>query len=366
MIEGVKPLSEKPNTIQEFTVQFFADSVSIDGTILPLGQVSADVLNLDEQTLRSLRELLNPFVSVVETRLWGPETEKDAALAAEVQGKMNGVLDVIFEMPLYRHLELDKEFAKNLLPLMCEQQPEGFRLLCNPQSMDAAVFSGFINKFIAVYDEALSFRTYIALMLDMCFERLKKRNGEHYAYGVYSFFKDAGMLTEVTALTGLPNFLLFQGQKTFIEYTTMPNPANEKEYIIAERMVFDSLGAFLHVDFFRGLMRGNAPRRCQNCGRFFLLTDGYDTRYCNNIAPGETKRTCRKVGAHRKEAQKAGGSLIQAEYKKVYNRLKTRRRRGKIDLREWNRQVALAQEYKDQAEKGQLSEFDLKRLYEQI
>ena len=47
--------------------------------------------------------------------------------------------------------------------------------------------------------------------------------------------------------------------------------------MIAERMVFDSLGAFLHVDFFRGLMHGNAPRRCHNCGRFFLLTGGYDT-----------------------------------------------------------------------------------------
>jgi len=73
----------------------------------------------------------------------------------------------------------------------------------------------------------------------------------------------------------------------------------------------------------------------------------------------------RKVGAHLKEAQKAGDSLIQAEYKKVYSRLKTRRRRGKIDLSEWNRQVALAQDYKEQAEKGQLSEFELKRLYKQ-
>ena len=69
-----------------------------------------------------------------------------------------------------------------------------------------------------------------------------------------------------------------------IEYTTMPNTDNEKEYIIAERMVFDSIGAFLHVDFFRGLIHGNAPRRCHNCGRFFLLSDGYDTRYCYNIA----------------------------------------------------------------------------------
>jgi hypothetical protein len=53
-------------------------------------------------------------------------------------------------------------------------------------------------------------------------------------------------------------------------------------------------------------MAGNAPRRCHNCGRYFLLTDGYNTCYCNNIAPGEAERTCRKVGAHRKANHPTG------------------------------------------------------------
>lgn len=59
---------------------------------------------------------------------------------------------------------------------------------------------------------------------------------------------------------------------------------------------------FLYTEFYRALMAGNALRRCHNCGRYFLLTAGYNTCYCNNIAPGETKRTCRKVGAHKKSA----------------------------------------------------------------
>lgn len=57
---------------------------------------------------------------------------------------------------------------------------------------------------------------------------------------------------------------------------------------------------------------------------------------------------------------------LQTEYKKVYSRLKTRRYRGKLDIDEWNRQVALAQDYKEQAEKGEISEFELQRLYERI
>ena len=58
--------------------------------------------------------------------------------------------------------------------------------------------------------------------------------------------------------------------------------------------------------------------------------------------------------------------MIQLEYKKLYSRLKTRKSRGEIDKEEWNQKVALAQNYKDQAEWGEISEFELKRRYEEI
>lgn len=67
----------------------------------------------------------------------------------------------------------------------------------------------------------------------------------------------------------------------------------------------------MQTEFYRGLAKGNAPRRCHNCGQHFLLTAGYNTSYCNNVVPGETVRTCRKVGAHRKEAQ--GGENWQTK-----------------------------------------------------
>ena len=87
-----------------------------------------------------------------------------------------------------------------------------------------------------------------------------------------------------------------------------------------------------------------------NCGRYFLLTNGYHTCYCNNIAPGETKRTCRKVGAHRKANHPQGLSPAGVEYRKVYNRLKARKQRGKISRDEWNTFVSQIQEVLDMAE----------------
>ena len=95
---------------------------------------------------------------------------------------------------------------------------------------------------------------------------------------------------------------------------------------------------------------------------FFLLTAGDNTCYCNNIAPGETERTCRKVGAHKK-AEAKEKTPAQMEYRRVYNRLKTQKSRGKISVDEWNVLVAQAQEVKDRAECGELSDEEMKAAF---
>ena len=100
-----------------------------------------------------------------------------------------------------------------------------------------------------------------------------------------------------------------------------------------------------------------------NCGRYFLLTNGYHTCYCNNIAPGETKRTCRKVGAHRKANHPQGLSPAGVEYRKVYNRLKARKQRGKISRDEWNAALSQVQEVLDLAEQGKLTDEEMRKLF---
>jgi hypothetical protein len=113
-------------------------------------------------------------------------------------------------------------------------------------------------------------------------------------------------------------------------------------------------------------MHGNAPRRCQNCGRYFLLANSYDAVYCNRIAPGETAKTCRKVGAHRKAAKAEGKTPAQKMYDTVYSRLKQRHLRKKISHDEWNAAVAKALELKDRAERGELSDLQLRSRYDKM
>jgi len=78
------------------------------------------------------------------------------------------------------------------------------------------------------------------------------------------------------------------------------------------------------------------------------------------LAPGETERTCRKVGAHIKAEAKTK-TPVQKEYDRVYNRLKQQRYRGKISSDEWNALVTQALELKDRAERGELPDEEMGR-----
>ena len=89
-------------------------------------------------------------------------------------------------------------------------------------------------------------------------------------------------------------------------------------------------------------------------------------RYCTRIAPGETKRTCRQVGAHNKQADRDSKTPVQIEYENTYNRLKKRKTRGKISTDEWNALVAKAQDIREQAQRGFLSDFEMKKAFDKI
>ena len=200
---------------------------------------------------------------------------------------------------------MDHDRLRNMFMLMRSEKPEMWKLMMTPGTRESKYFSALTSQFAINGVQLLTFRHYVTPMLDIFFERLKKRNAEAYAIGLYHFMADVDFVNKL--FDALPDEKIYQFSQACDatqQYVPMPDPTDKRRYILAERMAFIRLGDFLQTDFFRALQHGNAPRRCHNCGRFFLLTAGYNTCYCNNIAPGETERTCRKVGAHKKEASK--------------------------------------------------------------
>lgn len=286
---------------------------------------------------------------------------KNDGAVLPVQEKLNAVWDVVFGLPFYRDLPMDKHTSRNLFPRLLADQ-EKWEETFEDGSEGNKMFREFLSRMEYFAESIRNFRGQIAGMLEFYFEKLKRRNSTAYAEAYARYFLD--MAAAGALLFG--DTLFEQSFPVQVKFTPMRHPANNGKNILAEETEFSAFSHFLYTDFYRGLIAGNAPRRCHNCGRFFLLNRGYDTCYCNNIAPGETEKTCRKVGAHRKAQDLTYATPAQIEYRKVYNRLKTRRARGKLTADEWNAAAVLALEYKDKAEAGEISDFELKEIFDKM
>lgn len=94
---------------------------------------------------------------------------------------------------------------------------------------------------------------------------------------------------------------------------------------LVERYTFTSLRDFLLVELGKGIFYGNSPRQCRLCGRWYFHEKGDRTIYCDRVAPGETERTCREVGARavfeKKIQDEETWKIYKRAYKKYYARL---------------------------------------------
>jgi len=342
----------------EFSVLFWEGYVMLgEGASFPLGQITTDFLNLDVKVLQDIHRRARDFAKDARSLF----REKNSGAVIPLQGKLNAVWDLIFDLPFYRSLPLNIDGVRNLFPALL-QDKVGWNDLMKDGSERNKAFMVFVDKLEYFAQSIENFIGQITGMLELYFEELPRRNSEAYAVAYAKYFRD--MIGGGNMLSIGQEFV--QGFDLKVKFVPLLHPTEKGKPILAEEMEFSYLSFFLYTDFYRGLIVGNIPRRCHNCGRYFILNKGYDTCYCNSIAPGETEKTCRKIGAHKKEARKEGKTPARLEYDKVYNKLKTRRARGKLSIDEWNANVALALEYKDKAEAGEITDLELKQIYDRM
>ena len=305
-------------TYDQFTVFFHGGRVYIGEKNYPVGQCCVDILNMDESVLDELDRRMREFVPTA----WDLLKKKTNSAAVSAQEKLNAVWDIIFALPVYRDLNMDYDCNYHALENLFTDRRKWSQVQ-KPHSEGRAMYQGMIAGLEDFAHDIRELRKQFQIMTENYFEKLERRNAAAYA-DAYSYFY-ADMFTVAANVFGED---FSQSFTVALDFVPMMHQTNKDEVFIAEKTTFDRLTTFLRTELYRGLAAGNAPRRCHNCGTYFLLDSGYNTCYCNNIAPGETERTCRKVGAHRKEArEKANRSPARVEYDRTYNRLKQEKNR---------------------------------------
>ena len=104
---------------------------------------------------------------------------------------------------------------------------------------------------------------------------------------------------------------------------------DEGRHELVEKLYFDRLTDFVYVELMRGLQRGFVPKRCANCGRWFLQTPGASYNYCDRPAPnsGEGK-TCREVGSAKGFRGQVLNNELWAIHQRAYKKYFARTKKG--------------------------------------
>lgn len=117
---------------------------------------------------------------------------------------------------------------------------------------------------------------------------------------------------------------------------------------------FESLSAFLYFDFFRGLRSGYIPKRCDHCGKYFLLTSGRYYDFCERVVKGTNGKTCRDIGAHKKYEEKCKSDPVWLAYNRAYKAHYARLLKKKMTKSEFLTWSIWAAEYRDSAIAGKV------------
>jgi len=323
----VVKLIEESNVL---TLDFWEEDVIYEGKLFPAGTLACDALNIPDDVIAQMETLcknLNQFMGTFDS------------------GKANPAL-----------LPAARQSALRLFALMMEHKPFSY--------INADVSKGMIEKAFTPNSVKIANAFVQAQRTGKLTEQLEGRYEDgillcrllpvlaHLGYSLKEFKKTmvpfAEKIHEAEKRIDVSYAEIFQQyfpkDPTFEDaggwmsmtnvtqqYLTILHP--KKEFpLLVKRMHYVSFVGMLRGDFFEGLRNGNGPKRCLNCNRWFLTTNGYAIKYCDNIAPGDPrKRTCRSVGSKAGEKEDPQGHPIKRIYETRRNSVSKAVHRGTMD-----------------------------------
>ena len=203
----------------------------------------------------------------------------------------------------YRSTKTDKEFYVPVeQPPIPELPPEKTRaLLIFPGNLTVKFL--YYKEYCDAYEKALldieSFNDTIFHFIKYFLSALIKLDANNYAGALYDFFNHPRANKLIANPTQRNGFFTANDQ-VIIRHEPRETFEGSGEYKIYQYYEVESLQALLKMDFYKALETGYIIRKCEYCGRYFLLKKGYHTKYCDNPAPDNPKYTCAQLGYHRK------------------------------------------------------------------
>lgn len=283
-----------------FTVKIAKNTVSIGKTMMPLGTVCAELLNID----------ISEAVSAIDTFL-ALDDSGDIAAAKEQLKKTNSIL---FELPpmKYFRCDVDELLLDNIdyYPLS-EDDMLWINTFGEPSTADKKREECH-DRYARFMDDLLVFKNRYPWILREI-EHDLDNCGNDYAKaieraGVSPFFSGASL-----------------GERHNVDPAEYNVRYEVIDGVMFEVIIFENLLDFLYVDFCKFISAKNIFKRCRLCGKLFVLEPGYPYEYCNEPSPDDPDSTCREIGSQTCFANKVHTNpfweIYERAYKKYYARV---------------------------------------------
>ena len=318
-------------TINTLTLDFRADKVVYNARALPTGTLACHALNIPRDRVAKILEYTPPLTAMVEgfrNRTCSIE------LLEPAKASIHGILSLIQDLPPFCYVDVDI-VHETIDELFLPEMFIGYPKLCQ---IDRPQVSELTYSGLLCLKEI--FENYVYML-----EHLGYSLGK-YLDGMTEFAETLDQL-ENRKLDGLaraiskrfPGIISFDDDSTWMagsnescQYLAMKDDNGKP--VIGRRNHYQSVVGLLRADFFEGLAVGHAPKKCLNCGRWFLTLDGRHTKYCDGIDPNSEKgETCRSVGNRKRREfrEKAEDNHYKNLYTTRCNSIRARKRRKTLD-----------------------------------
>ncbi len=213
-------------------------------------------------------------------------------------------------------------------------------LLNLPTAKAAPKPGGVLRTYLSAGEKAAPIRERYTWFLDDLFgdtvpEKKKGQRKKPLAELIYSRGLDA--LVSGVSLGSGPEI---DAPQVNVQYAVLEKDGKTHELV--EKIYFDHLADFIYVEFMKGLQKGFVPKRCANCGRWFLQEPGMTYNYCPEIAPGETELTCRDIGSRASFRDKVKNNMVWQVHQRAYKKYFARTKKGtmtKTEFEAWAREA---------------------------
>lgn len=341
------PLGIKPyNTFDTFTLHCRKDRVYYAGKEFPAGYFAAEILNFAGEARDPLLDRITTLTTLVDAAATSGK-DRSRELLEELRPLLKDTVSWIYTCPPFCEQEEQNEwdsFDKAMDPEVFEQERDE-----SPENLPF-LFLSFSEEVLKILVSIYNFCLLVRAFERKYLRALTKRTEGAFAEVAHKCFDEDDnflILLEQMPFGEIEEF--FSYPRLISGFDFIPDPSDQEKWITVHKAVFKRLIDFYVFDLMNGLQYGHGPSWCRNCHRYFLTTTAHVPKYCDGIAPQDSRMTCRQYGAMMRQKENNRDHPIYRLFTTRTNTIRKHHQRGKIskDLR--REALYVAECYRDKA-----------------